>query len=30
MPDSEPKRSVVLTKLRNIRRVLKRPNLAPC
>ena len=29
MPDSDPERPVALTYLRNIRRVLKRPNLAP-
>lgn len=29
MPDSDPERPVALTNLRNIRRVLKRPNLAP-
>jgi hypothetical protein len=29
MPDSNPERPVALTNPRNIRRVLKRPNLAP-
>jgi hypothetical protein len=29
IPDSDPERPVALTNLRNIRRVLKRPNLAP-
>jgi hypothetical protein len=29
MPDSDPERPVALTNLRNTRRVLKRPNLAP-
>jgi hypothetical protein len=29
MPDSDPERPVALTNPRNIRRVLKRPNLAP-